>query len=177
MSIEFKKWPKIPHWDTCKWHVTEKIDGTNACVVIKSKGISRSGVVYDVAAQSRQRLITPQDDNFGFAQWVEDNKEELVKLGEGYHYGEWWGKGIQRGYGLEERRFSLFDWWREGEDLPTCCYVVPILGTVNHMIEIQGCWDLIRQGSKAVSGWRDPEGYIVINRDNPKLMYKSIIRK
>jgi hypothetical protein len=25
-----------------------------------------------------------------------DNREEMLKLGRGYHYGEFWGKGIQR---------------------------------------------------------------------------------
>ena len=87
-------------------------------------------------------------DNHGFARWVSENAEELLKLGEGRHYGEWHGKGIQRGYGLEEKRFSLFNvtrWclWNEEsklisinpktkeekyqERLPKCCYLVPIL--------------------------------------------------
>lgn len=55
---------------------------------------------------------------------------ELRKLGEGRHFGEWWGKGIQRGYGLEERRFSLFNtarWHGGNPNLPDCCHVVPML--------------------------------------------------
>jgi len=69
-------------------------------------------VLFIVGAQSRNRLITPEDDNFGFARWVRDNKQALaLHLGEGIHYGEWWGSGIQRGYGLEKgtKRFSLFN--------------------------------------------------------------------
>ncbi len=60
---------------------------------------------------SRTRWITAQDDNHGFARWVEGNKQELLKLGAGRHFGEWWGSGIQRGYGLQkgEKRFSLFN--------------------------------------------------------------------
>ena len=35
----------------------------------------------------------------------------MTDLGVGLHYGEWWGSGIQRGYGLKkgERYFSLFN--------------------------------------------------------------------
>ncbi len=78
-----------------------------------------------VFAGSRNRWLTPAtdgvgrskgDDNFGFATWVRDNAEELVKLlGAGRHYGEWWGRKIGRTYGLEGRRFSLFNVTRYGE--------------------------------------------------------------
>lgn len=50
---------------------------------------------------SRTRWITPEDDNYGFAKWANENKEELLKLGIGQHFGEWWGSGIQRGYNLQ----------------------------------------------------------------------------
>ena len=49
---------------------------------------------------------------FGFARWVETNRERLITLlGPGLHFGEWWGSGIQRGYGLTkgDKRFSLFN--------------------------------------------------------------------
>jgi hypothetical protein len=45
--------------------VTEKIDGTNGAIVV-----SEDGKVY---AQSRNRVISPDDDNYGFAKWVERN--------------------------------------------------------------------------------------------------------
>ena len=101
--------------------ITEKIDGTNAAV-----GITEDGDVY---AQSRSRIITPKDDNFGFAAWVEAHTDELLNLGPGVHFGEWWGMGIQRKYGLTERRFSLFNVarWANGWERPACCPVVPIL--------------------------------------------------
>ncbi|HLE80817.1 MAG TPA: RNA ligase family protein, partial [Dehalococcoidia bacterium] len=81
--------------------ITEKIDGTNAQVVVLEDG--------RVLAGSRNRWITPEADNFGFARWVKEHEEELRSLGPGRHYGEWWGSGIQRGYGLKEKRFSLFN--------------------------------------------------------------------
>lgn len=101
---EFKAWPKTPRLfrDIV---ITEKIDGTNAAIIVDE----RTGTVW---AQSRKRLIYPgkQTDNYGFAGWVEEHKHELADLlGPGYHYGEWWGKGIQHGYGLDHKRFSLFN--------------------------------------------------------------------
>ena len=52
-----------------------------------------------------------------------------MELGVGQHFGEWWGFGIQRGYGLHERRFSLFNTgrWSDPAVRPACCGVVPVL--------------------------------------------------
>lgn len=164
---EFKAWPKIPRWENSRWVVTEKIDGTNACVVIDALG--------NVSAQSRNRIITLQDDNFGFAEWVNTHKEELLSLGEGHHYGEWWGLGIQRGYGQSEKIFSLFDFWREGDSLPSCCRTVPVLGKT-----IEGALANLRQnGSRAAPGWDRPEGLVLTNSDyrQQKVMYKYILDK
>lgn len=73
---------------------------------------AKLGMHYGIYAQSRTRIITPGKgtDNYGFAQWVQDNAGTLVAdLGPGLHYGEWWGNGIQRNYGLDHKRFSLFN--------------------------------------------------------------------
>ena len=85
--MEFKKFDSIPRLSK-DMVITEKVDGTNACVVVMEDGT--------IFAQSRNKIITPTDDNHGFAKWVESNKEELLKLGVGYHFGEWYGCGIQR---------------------------------------------------------------------------------
>jgi len=157
--------------------ISEKIDGTNAQVYITDDGKMLFG--------SRTRWITPGDDNFGFARWATDNKEELLKLGPGRHFGEWWGRGIQRNYGLSERRFSLFNvarWCPHGEVpkaiptadprnvkmqdmLPACCHLVPILW--------QGlfpfCWPnhilarLSNGGSHAAPGFARPEGIVLFH--------------
>jgi len=79
--------------------ITEKIDGTNGLIFIDENN--------NIFAGSRNRWLNEHSDNHGFYHWFADNKEELLKLGKGYHYGEFWGKGIQRGYGLEEKRFSF----------------------------------------------------------------------
>ena len=120
---EFKKWEKIPRDNPFSVTITEKIDGTNACVIIED------GVITGV--QSRKRLITPDDDNYDFAKWVELNKDELLQMGDGYHYGEWAGPGIQKNpLKLDRRKFFLFDvrrWNSNNPNIPPCCDVVPVL--------------------------------------------------
>lgn len=121
--IEFKPWEKIPRDNPFSVTITEKIDGTNACVIVVDGEV--------VGAQSRKRLITPGDDNFGFAQWVKDNKEDLESLGDGYHYGEWAGPGIQKNpHNLKEKTFFLFNtarWNPDNPNRPKCCDVVPVM--------------------------------------------------
>lgn len=102
MNVEFQPWPKIQRLDKNTVTITEKIDGTNACVIVKNGEV--------IGSQSRNRVITPEDDNMGFAGWVQNNKERLTTLGDGYHYGEWAGPGIQKNpHDLPNKRFFLFD--------------------------------------------------------------------
>src|SRR5574337_513380 len=110
MTQEHVKFPSIPRWENEVYYVTEKIDGTNAVITILEDGTFLTG--------SRNKWITPEDDNFGFSRWAHNNKEELMKLGVGSHYGEWYGCGIQRGYGLSEKRFMLFNNHYWGEQNP-----------------------------------------------------------
>lgn len=137
--------------------ITEKIDGTNAQVFISDDG--------DILVGSRTRWITPEADNFGFARWAYDHKDQLLDLGPGRHFGEWWGQGIQRKYGLEERRFSLFNTSRWGDDRPDCCDVVPTLyrGIFNQQAIDDAIADLRVNGSRAAPGFMDPEGIVVFH--------------
>jgi hypothetical protein len=127
-EIIFKAWEKIPRDNPFNVTITEKIDGTNACIIIKDEKI--------IGIQSRKRLIYVENDNFGFARWVWENAEELIKLGDGYHYGEWAGPGIQKNpHNLDRKRFFLFNtfrWNPDNPNKPECCDVVPILyhGTI-----------------------------------------------
>ena len=153
---DFLPFPKIPRLKRgCV--ITEKLDGTNAQIVIDDEGNVRAG--------SRNRWITPADDNFGFARWVHDRQDELRELGVGQHFGEWWGNGIQRGYGLKEKKFSLFNSgrWSDPESRPACCDVVPVLyagqfatDTVDMVLD-----NLKETGSQAAPGFMKPEGIIV----------------
>jgi hypothetical protein len=111
-GLEFHEWPKIGRLNR-DVVITEKIDGTNAAI-----GIISEMDGYRVYAQSRTRIITPDNDNYAFAAWVQKNAAVLIEaLGVGLHFGEWWGVGIARNYGLSERRFSLFNTakWGAGE--------------------------------------------------------------
>ena len=75
---EFQEFPKIVRLSR-QAIITEKIDGTNGCIFIGEDGEFLTG--------SRSRWITPEADNYGFSKWAYANKEELMKLGPGFHYG------------------------------------------------------------------------------------------
>ena len=79
-NLEFQEFPKMARLSR-EIIITEKIDGTNAQILIGEDGSFSVG--------SRTRWITPDDDNHGFARWAYDNKDELMKLGIGRHFGEW----------------------------------------------------------------------------------------
>lgn len=157
VSVPFSPFPKIPRLRRTVI-VSEKIDGSNAQVVVTEDG--------RVLAGSRSRWVTPDDDNYGFARWVKDHEEELrVGLGVGQHFGEWWGSGIQRRYGLTEKRFSLFNTGRWSNERPACCHVVPVLGVhENSDALINACLFRLRtEGSVAAPGFMRPEGIVVFH--------------
>jgi len=177
--VPFTGFPKMGRL-TRECVITEKIDGTNAQIYITQDGQFLTG--------SRTRWITPGDDNFGFAKWAHEHKDELMALGPGQHFGEWWGAGIQRKYGLKEKRFSLFNvsrWHLAGqtpgvraqawdpvtkafkstptEPLPPCCSLVPTLysGIFSTTIADNMILKLQHEGSQAAPGFMDPEGIVI----------------
>jgi len=186
---DFEKFPKIPRLNR-NIIITEKIDGTNAQIYVSDEPITmrielprgadtlvrrRTGRIW---AGSRNRWIIPEHDNFGFAAWVREHADELLQLGPGRHFGEWWGQGINRGYGLNHRRFSLFNVSRWGPHLPdpipdfenstrtevpACCHVVPVLWHGLFRIDrINDVMDILRQyGSMAAPGFMNPEGIVI----------------
>lgn len=158
-DIQFTEFPKIFRLfrDVI---VTEKLDGTNAQIHIAEDG--------RVLAGSRTRWITPENDNFGFARWVKEHEDELrTGLGFGTHYGEWWGAGIQRGYGLKEKRFSLFNVsrWVGWGVRPACCGIVPTLyvGKFDTDVINTTLHNLAHNGSVAAPGFMKPEGIVVFH--------------
>lgn len=179
--IEFQKYPKTPRLFR-DVDITEKLDGTNSGVQVVLEvedaecighPVQLDGVRYVVAAQSRNRLITPgkATDNHGFAGWVYDNAEMLVRtLGPGIHFGEWWGQGIQRRYGLDYKKFSLFNVARWGDlevDSPSKHLgVVPTLysGPFSEYV-VRNVLNILKdQGSVAAPGFMNPEGLIMFHR-------------
>lgn len=189
--MEFKPFPKMPRLSR-ECIISEKINGTNAQILIKplyefegTEDVSDAlGVFggYVVFVGSRTRWIRPgkSTDNFGFASWVLSNIDQLLRLGLGAHFGEWWGCGIQTGYGLHERKFSLFNAARwtpcpqtggvldNGDPSlvtlgPNCCSVVPTLyrGVFTSDAVEAALARLKEFGSRAAPGFRDPEGVVV----------------
>jgi len=139
--------------------VTEKIDGTNAQIYITEDEEP------EFLIGSRSRWIIPGDDNYGFAAWAMEHKEELLMLGPGPHFGEWWGPGIQRRYFENEKRFSLFDVMRWGahNPPPACCSVVPELfrGKYSDFNSDAVMAALRMNGSYASPGFMNPEGIVI----------------
>ncbi|WP_461169304.1 RNA ligase family protein [Arthrobacter sp. Z1-15] len=189
MSIEFKPWPKTPRL-LRNITITEKIDGTNAAIGIVQVDagaatdspepsiiahIETPDGLMGVYAQSRTRLITPgkATDNYGFAGWVQANGAELVRLlGEGLHFGEWWGAGIQRKYGMAEKRFSLFNTARYGQlDTDLNLDVVPVLYEgPNDTAAIADTLEALRRdGSSAAPGFMDPEGICIYQHSSRQI--------
>ena len=168
--MDFEEFPKIARLSR-ECTITEKIDGTNGCVYIGDDGEFKVG--------SRTRWLTVETgDNAGFLLWATTNKAELMKLGPGRHFGEWWGAGIQRRYDQTVKRFSLFNTFRWGDVAvrPTCCDVVPILyqglfttDAVDAVIE-----RLKTNGSDAAPGFLKPEGAIIYHHAARIYMKKTL---
>lgn len=150
--------------------ITEKLDGTNAQIVIKD------GVIEAVGSRSRWIVPGKSTDNYGFASWVLQHYQDLLTLGDGTHFGEWYGNGIQRGYGLDHKRFALFnaDRWTNLAPLPHCCEVVPILyrGEFSPLSMATTMGDLEMHGSYSAPGWDKPEG-IVAYLYGPRILIKE----
>lgn len=172
-DVEFVPFPKIARLNR-EVVVTEKIDGTNAQVYVGEDGSVRAG--------SRSRWITVAEDNFGFARWVADHAEELKALGPGAHFGEWWGAGIQRRYGLDHNRFSLFNVHRWGDGSatprPACCHVVPVLGRGLglELLALNALQELRDKGSFAAPGFMKPEGVVIFHTASAQL-FKATLEK
>ena len=188
--IEFQEFRKIPRLSR-EIVISEKIDGTNGVVYIGEDG--------EFLAGSRSRWLDEHNDNYNFWHWVISHKVSLLKLGPGFHYGEWWGSGIQRGYGLTkgEKRFSLFNvnrWClhnetpklisvdpktkmeRWQEKLPSCCNLVPVLweGMFNTEWVDQQLNILKLNGSQASPGYMNPEGIVIYHKAGDVLFKKTI---
>jgi hypothetical protein len=206
--VEFKKIPRLSR----EILVSEKIDGSNGQVaiasietikkefLIESQAIvwmeqyclaSKDNLFIFAGSRNRWLQIGKQTDNHGFASWVKENAEELFQLGEGRHFGEWYGKGIQRGYGLDYKRFALFNvskWVKKTSDCippladkqqycPDCCEVVPILYEgIFSTIAIEQTLDyLTLKGSQAVQGYMNPEGLVVFHTAAGQYFKKTLV--
>jgi len=190
--MDFEKFPKIPRFNR-DIIITEKIDGTNGQIIIErfsnelltneGRGVMAGAVYYQhdfntdfetaIWAGSRNRWLNRVGgDNHGFAGWVFANGPELVEgLGVGRHYGEWWGQGIGRRYGLDHKRFSLFNTKRWAtQERPKCCDAVPVIYEGPWMLPDTAILApnmalslLLERGSFAAPGYTEPEGIVIFH--------------
>jgi hypothetical protein len=122
---EFNKFTEIEQFRNCikeisyfypikkpilKFIGTTKIHGTNSGVALPEN-----------FTQSRTQIITPENDNYGFARFHSERKEIFTEI---YNhvinqfnlpkdtkivvYGEWAGRGIQKGVGVSELDKSMY---------------------------------------------------------------------
>ena len=80
-----------------------KLDGTNGGIQIFTDG--------KVAVQSRSQIISPENDNLGFANWVSQNIDVFTQLASSEHatiFGEWCGKGIQKRTAISQIDRKIF---------------------------------------------------------------------
>lgn len=192
--IPFDKFGKISRLSR-ECIITEKLDGTNAQIcIVKEEDLMNNMMVdlsavdgYTVAkenglymfAGSRTRwLKSGKEDNFNFYAWCKSNASELYKLGEGRHFGEWYGQGIQRHYGLKEKRLALFNVskWADPNVRPSCCEIVPVLSQCMFDSELIGnaLMTLSEHGSYAVDGFMNPEGIVIFHTHSGYLFKKTI---
>lgn len=104
-GVFHKSWPDISLFYVIRKYINEynipqkvykykskiKLDGTNAGIQVLSDG--------NVVAQSRTSIITVNDDNMGFARWVDSQKQYWTSLKSTDNitiFGEWAGAGIQK---------------------------------------------------------------------------------
>lgn len=146
--------------------ITEKIDGTNGLILIQHRDEldyleapwTRAFDTVMIFAGSRSRWLTPENDNHGFAAWVVEHGESLYdQLGTGYHYGEFWGRGIQRGYDLDRKVFSVFDTRHDLPESRNWLMKVPTIYAGPYSERL----NLSMSTSRAAPGYEFPEGVVI----------------
>lgn len=88
---------------TVHYKAKVKLHGTNAAIQWTPEG--------EIVCQSRTNIITPENDNAGFARWVKENEQEFKRM----HvykgmvvFGEWCGSGIQKGVAISQIPKKIF---------------------------------------------------------------------
>lgn len=174
-GAKFVPFAKISHLKS-PCIITEKIDGTNACLEVTETSMT--------ACSRTRRLVTTYADaptvwyehdakgrpvdNYGFGAWAAENSHLLARLAPGRHFGEWYGRGIQRGYGLPVKKLAFFNTSMTDPKatLPELAEVVrctPVLyeGEFSELAIENAMATLMVHGSYAAPGCMHPEGVVV----------------
>ena len=94
---------------TLTFRGTVKLHGTNA-------GVSFNTETGEIIAQGRNRVLTLEHDNFGFALWVKSKEDHFRAVFKTFStdtkyvivFGEWAGPGIQKGVGISGIERKMF---------------------------------------------------------------------
>jgi hypothetical protein len=95
-----------------------KLHGTNAAIQCHADGT--------VVAQSRTQIITPENDNMGFARWVKENEKHWSGSANVIFFGEWCGPGVQGGVALAQ--------------IPKKCFAVFAMMSLEGAVNDRGEW-------------------------------------
>jgi len=190
--MEFKdfKYMHIEHWDTDEvLHlknsealcVQPKLDGTNCCITFDNGNI---------IIGSRNRFITPEDDNNGCAKYIMENlKEELLEYFKANPtnilYGEYLINHVFKVKPEYVNRFYIFDVY----DRITCEYrqpnsteedvgldIVPTIPAQNRPNFKEFVLSDLKQFSKFLmdDGFETGEGFVIKDYTNPRNKYGRI---
>lgn len=198
--MSYPSFPSIERLENIYCVITEKIDGTNGLIEIrkdseiKVKDVENiiPSLTYDtktvVKFGSRNRYLSYQDDNAGFANFYrhytvrfEDMAKDIIIVSnqeanqtndiptEKYPlqiYGEWFGQTIQRQYGLKDKFFMPFSTFYAEKLIE---YQVPNI--IKPTVLYTGKFDwavaeglmhsLLLNGSQVIPGFMRPEGIVI----------------
>lgn len=161
---EFRPWRSIERYQGIHVQIAEKLHGTSAQVHVQKQ---LDGTLKALAGKRTSYVGTT--GHFGFGEFVANNGQALCdSLGEGRHYGEWVGPGVNGQYGLTEKVFVLFNHRyhlpkKLAGKLPNRVDVVPVLydGPYTPTIIGETMDNLKASGSVFAPGFMKPEGVVL----------------
>lgn len=190
--ISFKAWPKTTRRKS-KCTISEKLHGSNGALVFQVTQIEPTDgrevyiLDFEMAVQTRNRIVTPQDDQTGIARWAEANRDTLEmdllhvnrmlpEPGTYYHYGEFMTRGHK------EPHFYLFNTrrWTGVQFRTPTLKVVPVLyeGEYYEGV-IEECLEDLRQNGSRIHPGIPAEGVVTYwsGNDNMFKDYTGLVKK
>ena len=138
--------------------ISEKIDGTNAqvFVVAEDRGRRQPGRGLGGSLRKRTTSVSRRGSPIMLTSCA-SSAQDVISA-------EWYGRGIQRRYGLQDRRFALFNSCTDGpRSARRAAAIVPVLTTRTMGADVVSeCLETLRSGgSLARSGFHAPGGIVI----------------
>jgi len=169
-ELKYPSFPSIERIENIRCFINEKIDGTNGMIEI-TKDALRFG--------SRNTYLSSKEDNHGFYKFCKEYITYPVSdiiIRRLYPnnpptypvriYGEWFGKGIQRTYGLKARYFMPFNPYHADAltycGVPYIVYPAELYSGKFSVSQLELCMDDLKlRGSKVIEDYMNPEGVVI----------------